>query len=57
MIGSHADVVLSDMITKNEFNNFNVTMAMEACWRVANTYMVHDSRWNPPTYINYTYIP
>lgn len=50
MIGSHADVVIADLITKGEFNHLNLTMVMEALNKLANTEQPHDSRWNPTLY-------
>lgn len=38
MIGSHADVIIADLITKMEFDsNFNLTEAWTALDKLANT--------------------
>lgn len=59
MIGSHVDIVLSDVITKREFDpsTFSVQKVMEACRTLANGKQPHDGRWDPDTYKKYTYIP
>jgi putative alpha-1,2-mannosidase len=59
MVGSHADIVMADLIMKREFNSsqFNVSLAMEACNLVANNVTVHDSRFDPDTYKKYGYVP
>ncbi|CAF2152213.1 unnamed protein product [Rotaria magnacalcarata] len=58
MIGSHADIMLSDMIMKREHNiHLNMTQVIEALRKVANQVQKHDSRFDPPTYIKYQYVP
>lgn len=58
MIGSHADVMISDLIMKHENNSyFNMTQIIEALRKVANQRQVHDSRFDPQTYIKYQYVP
>ncbi|CAM4886496.1 unnamed protein product [Rotaria socialis] len=58
MIGSHADIILSDLIMKREHDShLNMTQVLEALRIVANTEQIHDSRFDPPTYIKYGYVP
>ena len=58
MIGSHADIILSDLITKQEHDPYlNMTQVLEALRNVANKVQVYDSRFDPPTYIKYQYVP
>ncbi|CAF3398384.1 unnamed protein product [Rotaria sp. Silwood2] len=58
MIGSHADIILSDLIMKHEHDQYlNMTQVLEALRNVANTVQKHDSRFDPPTYIKYQYVP
>ena len=58
MIGSHADIMISDLITKNEHDSYlNLTQVIQALRIVANTYQIHDSRFDPVTYIKYHYVP
>lgn len=58
MIGSHADIMLSDLIMKHENNTYlNMTQVIEALRKVANQVQQHDSRFDPPTYIKYQYVP
>ncbi|CAF1412818.1 unnamed protein product [Adineta steineri] len=58
MIGSHSDIILSDLIMKQEHNiHLNMTQVIEALRKVANKVQKHDSRFDPPTYIKYQYVP
>jgi predicted alpha-1,2-mannosidase len=58
MIGSHADVLISDLIMKKEHNQYlNLTQVAQALRKVANQNQVHDGREDPPTYIQYEYLP
>ncbi|CAF3392334.1 unnamed protein product [Rotaria socialis] len=58
MIGSHADIMLSDLIMKREHNiHLNMTQVIEALRKVANQAQKHDSRFDSPTYIKYQYVP
>ena len=58
MIGSHADIMISDLIMKHENDSyFNMTVILEALRTVANKEQVHDSRFDPATYIKYQYVP
>ena len=58
MIGSHADVLISDLIMKKEHqSNLNLTQIVQSLRKVANQNQVHDSRFDPPTYIKYQYVP
>jgi putative alpha-1,2-mannosidase len=58
MIGSHADIMLSDLIMKHENNtHLNMTQVIQALRKVANQVQQHDSRFDPPTYIKYQYVP
>ncbi|CAF3777846.1 unnamed protein product, partial [Rotaria sp. Silwood1] len=58
MIGSHADIILSDLIMKHEHDlHLNMTQVLEALRNVANKLQKHDSRFDPPTYIKYQYVP
>ena len=58
MIGSHADVVISDQITKNEIDsNLDLEQVMEALLKLANTVQPHDPRWNPDEYLANKYAP
>ncbi|CAF2134616.1 unnamed protein product [Rotaria magnacalcarata] len=58
MIGSHADIILSDLIMKREHDShLNMTQVLEALRIVANTKQIHESRFDPPTYIKYGYVP
>ncbi len=58
MIGSHADIMLSDLIMKHENNtHLNMTQVIEALRKVANQVQQHDSRFDSPTYIKYQYGP
>jgi hypothetical protein len=57
MIGSHADIVLSDLIIKHENNtHLNMTQVIQALRKVANQVQQHDSSFDPPTYIKYPHI-
>ncbi|CAF3021170.1 unnamed protein product [Rotaria sp. Silwood2] len=57
MIGSHADIILSDLIMKHEHDQYlNMTQVLEALRNVANTVQKHDSRFDPLTYIKYQYV-
>ena len=58
MIGSHADIMISDLVMKNEHDeHLNLTEVVQALRKVANQNQVHDSRFDPPTYIQYEYVP
>ncbi|CAF1458562.1 unnamed protein product, partial [Rotaria sordida] len=58
MIGSHADIILSNLIMKHKHDlYFNMTQILEALRIVANKVQKHDSRFDPPTYIKYQYVP
>ncbi|CAF3698756.1 unnamed protein product [Rotaria socialis] len=58
MFGTHACILLSDLIMKREHDvHLNITQVLEALRKVANTAQAHDSRFNPPTYIKYQYVP
>ncbi|CAF3147808.1 unnamed protein product [Rotaria socialis] len=58
MIGSHADILISDLIMKHENSSYlNMTQVIEALRKVANQQQAHDSRFNPDTYIKYQYVP
>ncbi|CAF3663915.1 unnamed protein product [Adineta steineri] len=58
MFGSHADVLISDLIMKKENdNNLDLKEVVQALRKVANQNQVHDSRWDPATYIQYKYVP
>jgi putative alpha-1,2-mannosidase len=58
MIGTHADIMISDLITKHEHDiHLNMTQVLETLRRVANQGQKHDGRFDPPTYIKYQYVP
>lgn len=58
MIGSHADIIISDLVMKKEHDaHLNFTQVVQALRKVANQNQVHDSRFDPPTYIKYQYVP
>lgn len=58
MIGSHADILISDLIMKKEHDpSLNFTQVVQALRKVANQNQVHDSRFDPTTYIQYEYVP
>ncbi|CAM4787606.1 unnamed protein product [Rotaria magnacalcarata] len=58
MFGTHACILLSDLIMKHEHDvHLNITQVLEALRKVANTAQAHDSRFDPPTYIKYQYVP
>ena len=58
MIGSHADILISDLIMKQEHDrHLNLTQVTQALRRVANDHQTHDSRFDPATYIQYGYVP
>jgi len=58
MIGTHADIMISDLITKHEHDiHLNMTQVLETLRRVANKVQKHDGRFDPPTYIKYQYVP
>ncbi|CAF4598610.1 unnamed protein product [Rotaria sp. Silwood1] len=58
MIGSHADILISDLIMKKEHDNYlNLTQVTQALRKVANQNQVHDGRFDPSTYIKYEYVP
>ena len=58
MFGSHADIMISDLIMKKEHDQYlNLTQVTQALRKVANQNQVHDSRFDPPTYIQYEYVP
>ena len=58
MIGSHADIIISDLIMKQEHDShLNLTQVVQALRKVANQNQVHDSRFDPATYIKYEYVP
>ncbi|CAF4295524.1 unnamed protein product [Rotaria sordida] len=58
MIGSHVDIILSNLIMKHEHDlYFNMTHVLEALRIVANKVQKHDSRFDPPTYNKYQYVP
>ncbi|CAF1573665.1 unnamed protein product [Rotaria sordida] len=58
MIGSHADILISDLIMKKEHDNYlNLTQVIQALRKVANQNQVHDGRFDPSTYIQYEYVP
>ena len=58
MIGSHADVMISDLVMKQEHNSsLNLTEVAQALRKVANQNQVHDSRFDPSSYIKYEYVP
>ena len=58
MIGSHADVLISDLIMKKEHRpDLNLTQVVQSLRKVANQPQLHDSRFEPPIYIQYEYVP
>ncbi|CAF0764417.1 unnamed protein product [Adineta ricciae] len=58
MIGSHADILISDLVMKKEHdNNLNFTQVIQSLRKVANQNQIHDSRFDPSTYIQYKYVP
>jgi predicted alpha-1,2-mannosidase len=58
MIGSHADIIISDLIMKQEHDvHLNITQVLEALRIVANKVQIYDSRFDPSTYIKYQYVP
>ncbi|CAF0869864.1 unnamed protein product [Didymodactylos carnosus] len=58
MIGSHSDIILSDLIVKNEHSEFlNLSQVVQAVRQVANTNQIHDARWDPPQYIKLGFVP
>ncbi|CAF3360714.1 unnamed protein product [Rotaria socialis] len=58
MIGSHADILISDLIMKKEHDqHLNLTQVTQALRKVANQNQVHDGRFDPAAYIKYQYVP
>jgi predicted alpha-1,2-mannosidase len=58
MIGSHADIMISDLMMKQEHDiHLNLTQVVETLRHVANTPQKHDGRYDPSTYIRYQYVP
>ena len=58
MIGSHADIMISDLMMKHEHDaHLNLTQVAETLRHVANTQQKHDGRFDPSTYIHYQYVP
>ena len=58
MIGSHADILLSDLLIKREHDaHLNLTQVVETLRHVANAPQKHDGRFDPATYIRYQYVP
>ncbi|CAF3805447.1 unnamed protein product [Rotaria magnacalcarata] len=58
MIGSHADILISDLIMKKEHDqHLNLTQVTQALRKVANQNQVHDARFDPTAYIKYQYVP
>ncbi|CAF1120348.1 unnamed protein product [Rotaria sp. Silwood1] len=58
MIGSHADILLRDLIIKYEHDiHLNTIQVVKALRKVANQVQAHDSCFDPPTYIKYQYVP
>ena len=58
MIGSHADIIISDLLMKQEHDaHLNLTQVVETLRHVANTPQKHDGRFDPSTYIQYQYVP
>jgi hypothetical protein len=48
----------SDLIMKHEHDSYlNMTQVIEALRTEVNQKQVHDSRFDPPTYIKYQYVP
>ena len=58
MIGSHADIMFSDLLMKQEHDShLNLTELVEILRHVANTNQKQDGRFDPQTYIRYQYVP
>jgi predicted alpha-1,2-mannosidase len=58
MIGSHADILISDLMMKQEHDtHLNLTQVVETLRHVANTPQKKDGRFDPSTYIQYQYVP
>jgi predicted alpha-1,2-mannosidase len=58
MIGSHADILLSDLMMKQEHDaQLNLSQVVQTLRHVANSVQKHDGRFDPATYIRYRYVP
>ncbi len=59
MFGSHGAATLGDFIVKNQYTSqgLNITQAVEALLKLANTILPQESRYNPDKYKRLGYKP